>query len=78
MSATSANSGKRRLPSLRAACLHGAYLKPDHVASRRRPRSGQTQRTKPERRASVVGEVFLRSSYLALPPNDQDLHNLQG
>jgi hypothetical protein len=78
MSATSVNSGKQRLPSHRAACLLGAYIKRDHAAARRRPQSGQTPRTKPERRASVVEEGFLRSSYLVLQPNDQDLHSLRG
>lgn len=72
------NSGKRRLPSPRAACLRGVCLEPDPVAVRRRPQNGQTRRTKPERRASAVEEGSLRSSCLALQPNDRDLRNLQG
>ncbi len=72
------NSGKRRLPSPRAACLRGVCLERDPVAVRRRPQSGQTRRTRPERRASAVEEGSPRSSCLALQPNDRDLRNLQG
>jgi hypothetical protein len=69
---------KRRLPSLRVACLLDAYSEPGHAVIRRHPRSGQTQRTISERRASVVGEEFLRSSYLAQQPSDPGWHSLQG
>jgi hypothetical protein len=72
------NSGKRRLPSPRAAYPHGVCLKQDPVAVRRRPQSGRTRRTKFERRASAVEEGSPRSSCLALQPNDRDLRNLQG